>query len=247
MLLGGTDCSLLPGFFGILVQTVLFLIILLVLVVKKKLEDRQRSTRRPWSTFLLDISKQLVGNGWLHMLNLACATLLGLEQALMSPCEWYWVSIVVDTTLGCYVEYVLLTHITSALVFISGNAAEEFRSGSYRHPSTGEFQPRRYAKQLAVWLLVVSLMKVSMLGLTILFKKPLHTIASTVLRSVLGDPAAELLVVMIVTPLFMNALQCWVVDNFIRETGEAQDREAAGMQQQSLRLDLQRPGETNES
>jgi len=211
----------LPGIAGIIVQLCLFALVVLVLVVKKKWEDRGRSYSRPWLVFFLDCSKQLIGAGWVHLLNLACSEVLGEEQAethtAMGSCEWYWISIVIDDTLGVLVEYYLLPAITAFAVLTFGDRNGDFRSGNYRDPETGLFQPVRYAKQLAVWLLVVTSMKVIMLVLMLLFRHPLQGIAKFVLRPVLRNPMAELIVVMIVTPFFMNALQCWVVDNFIKD------------------------------
>mmetsp|Transcript_69267 Transcript_69267/g.202809 ORF Transcript_69267/g.202809 Transcript_69267/m.202809 type:complete len:246 (-) Transcript_69267:131-868(-) len=226
--MGTGECSLLPGFFGILVQFALFVLVCLVLVMKKKLEDRRRSSRRPWPVFCLDCSKQVIGAGWLHLLNLLSATMLGRDK-VMGACEWYWLNIVIDDTLGVYVEYLLFCYITRALRRALSGEAENFRSGSYRHSFSGEFQLERYAKQLVMWLLVVSLMKVAMLLIMVICKTPLQRFTSFALWPVLASPTAELIVVMIITPFFMNALQCWVVDNFIRYRGDEQEaaREAA--------------------
>lgn len=209
------ECSLLPGVFGISVQLALAALVCLVLLLKKKLEDRSRRTRRTWTSFFLDCSKQLVGAGWVHLLNMASSMILGMRQT-MGQCEWYLVNIFVDDTLGVFVEYLLLRRIIRLLERIVGDGADEYRSGSYHSFPGGEFQFSRYMKQLVVWLVVVTLMKVLMLVLVVLLTDPLHRVTDFFLWPLFRSPVAELLVVMIITPFFLNALQFWVVDNFIQ-------------------------------
>jgi hypothetical protein len=53
--------------------------------------------------------------------------------------------------------------------------------------------------------------------LEMLLDSPLHFISSLALGWVQDYPAAELILVMIVIPLFMNALAFWVQDNFLQK------------------------------
>lgn len=99
------DCVLFPGFFGYVVQALLALWCILVLYVKWKRESPQR----PGAIFLRDMSKQIVGGMWVHVLNILCALLL-VKRSVgpADECDWYWVNIMADTTLGVFVEYKLL-------------------------------------------------------------------------------------------------------------------------------------------
>lgn len=60
--------------------------------------------------FLMDSSKQLLGAGWIHVLNLLFAK--KLEERFQASggdeCDWYWINIVVDCTFGVAVTYLLL-------------------------------------------------------------------------------------------------------------------------------------------
>jgi len=58
--------------------------------------------------FCLDSSKQIAGAGWIHVANMFCAMILGKVAKRGDQCEWYWIEIMLDTTLGVAVEYYLL-------------------------------------------------------------------------------------------------------------------------------------------
>ena len=212
-------CSLLPGVFGILMQGLLLCCACAVLVFKKVTETRRRS----WLSFLLDASKQLAGAGWIHAMNLLFAVELHRILRAGDPCLWYWLHIIVDTTAGVAVEYGLLELLMICLRRCLGPAADEFGAGRYYEDVQGvcEFRWHRYAKQLALWLFVVSLMKLAMVGLLVALSRPLLGLGQLVLARLDGSPKAKLAVVMIVTPLIMNSFQLWLVDAFLREKKDA--------------------------
>jgi hypothetical protein len=205
------ECLVLPGLYGVLVQGLLFLCCVMTLVCKKVREGAQRT----WWEFGLDSSKQFVGAGCLHVLNLVCAEKMSPLKG-GDECEWYWINIMVDTTLGVLVEYWFLSVITRLIeTQLSPEAAAEFKTGEYY--VDGVFHIARYFKQLSVWLLVVIAMKFSMVLFMLLLNAPLLATSKFILQPFLTTPSLKLLVVMIATPLFMNSLQFWLVDNFIKK------------------------------
>ena len=208
-------CLLLPGIFGILMQGLLFCCACAVLVFKKTMETQRRS----WLSFLLDASKQLAGAGWIHVMNLLFAVQLHRLLQAGDPCVWYWLHIVIDTTVGVAVEYALLELLLICHRRCLGAAAEEFSAGQYYEEVLGiqEFRWHRYAKQLALWLAVVTLMKLTMVALLIVLRGPLLGLGQFVLDPLDSRPKAKLTVVMFVTPLIMNALQFWLVDTFLQK------------------------------
>lgn len=181
-----------PGLYGLLVQLLLFACCIGTLIAKKVVEGGERT----WFQFGLDSSKQLIGAGWIHILNLLCAELLGSQMGQGDECEWYWLNIILDTTLGVLIEYLLLRVLTDALNTVLEEGAQDFRTGSYWRG--GEFQVIMYAKQLGLWLVIVTFMKLFMVILMILLAKPL-TIAAGVCLKPFMDPLLKLLVVMIAT------------------------------------------------
>mmetsp|Transcript_61637 Transcript_61637/g.133466 ORF Transcript_61637/g.133466 Transcript_61637/m.133466 type:complete len:228 (-) Transcript_61637:349-1032(-) len=206
-------CILIPGFFGVLVQGLLLLISLGVLVYKKWREGKDRQ----WREFLLDSSKQLFGAGWIHVANLIAAAIFG-NTLQGDSCGWYWVNIVVDTTLGVAIEYGLLLGFTRALEAVTGHKGD-FKTGEYRDEE-GFFVMPKYLKQLSVWLLCVTGMKLIIVLLMFIFSDYFSRAAAFVLSPFKNDPKLKLVVVMILTPCVMNALQFWLTDNFIQKQKE---------------------------
>mmetsp|Transcript_32600 Transcript_32600/g.96834 ORF Transcript_32600/g.96834 Transcript_32600/m.96834 type:complete len:237 (-) Transcript_32600:35-745(-) len=208
-------CSLLPGAFGVFVQGLLFLISVSVLVYKKKLEERNlRVEARSWPTFMLDSSKQLVGAGWVHCLNMLCASVLGVHME-GNGCEWYWVNIMVDTTLGVGIEYVLLWALTEAFESATMDQGT-YRSGEYKDSSSGKINLSKFLSQLMVWLLCVTFMKFGVLILMLSFHSQFEQVAHGFLGAFPQSSEVQLVVVMLITPCVMNAFQFWLTDNFIK-------------------------------
>merc|ERR1719433_627883 len=130
-------------------------------------------------------------------------------------CDWYWINIMLDTTLGVGIEYFILQLLTGCLEKATRHQGI-FRSGEYRDIQ-GRFIPVKYVSQLAVWLLCVTGMKAVMVMLMIVLRPVLLAAARLFLGIFRSDPKIELVVVMIVTPCCMNALQFWLTDNFIKK------------------------------
>lgn len=207
---------ILAGDQGKIVQGVLFLFCCASLIFKYW---KNHGGRTLWE-FGLDSSKQLCGAGWIHFMNIVFAEKLEDKfKTAGDECDWYWVNIVIDTTLGTCVTYTLLlgfTHfIKSAL---PAEKAAEFESGKYKNQD-GTIHWPAYFKQIVVWLCIVSLMKASMVCLMILGHGVLLDLAQLVLGPVEREDSftLKLLAVMVVTPTVMNSLQFWVTDNIIRK------------------------------
>lgn len=209
-----SKCTLIPGFFGIFVQGLLFLSCVGILCLKKVREG----TRRTWMDFGLDSSKQIFGAGWIHVLNLVSALAFGGMEENGDPCLWYWTGIVLDDTLGTAIAYGIFRMFCRIVFMVhSPQKAREYKTGEYRDPDTGEFILRRYVKQLALWTLVITVMKSTMVFLVFLLRSEAQSAAEWCLSSVIGSPNLELVVVMVLTPFFFNGLQLCLVDQFIRK------------------------------
>ncbi|CAE7620956.1 tetA [Symbiodinium sp. CCMP2456] len=175
---------------------------------------------RDFSEFLMDSSKQLIGAAWIHLLNLLFAQKMEkhYEEAGGDECDWYWINIVVDCTLGVACTYVLLQLSTRIILATVPDQAPDFKTGEYR--VNGGIDAAKYIKQLAVWLVVVSSMKVGMVVFMAVFHTLLLAVARMTLAPFASSPNLKLLVAMIATPFCMNALQFWVTDNFIKKQGD---------------------------
>eukprot|EP00397_Hematodinium_sp_SG-2012_P017985 GEMP01018406.1.p1 GENE.GEMP01018406.1~~GEMP01018406.1.p1 ORF type:complete len:263 (+),score=38.83 GEMP01018406.1:23-811(+) len=215
-------CTVLSGPFSYLMQGILLCLVVLTLVFKKIRENRKLKSQRTWREFALDASKQAIGSGWVHILNLLFA--MSLERRLQTgdECAWYFINIVIDCTLGVFAAKLwlnLLLRIKNST--LSEERAADLEPGNYYDSAIDDevktINKGRYIKQLAMWLVVVSLMKLSMLVVMLTMCAPLQVISSFILQPVIGSPKLELIVVMCITPFLMNALQFWLFDNFLKK------------------------------
>merc|ERR1719215_2398323 len=172
---------------------------------------------RSRAEFLLDASKQFAGAGWIHVMNLGFASALNSMMSSGDECEWYFINIMVDTTLGTAVAYWLLQIANAAIKKrLSPEAAMSFQSGEYK-TEDGQIDYNKYIKQLVVWLAIVSCMKILMVVFMFLFSGPLLAFAGFILAPFLKQPWLKLVFVMVVIPLIMDGFQIWMVDNFIKK------------------------------
>eukprot|EP00929_Paragymnodinium_shiwhaense_P048783 TRINITY_DN24623_c0_g1_i2.p1 TRINITY_DN24623_c0_g1~~TRINITY_DN24623_c0_g1_i2.p1 ORF type:complete len:256 (-),score=68.29 TRINITY_DN24623_c0_g1_i2:478-1245(-) len=220
------ECMVLEGQEGKVVQGVLFFFCCGSLAFKYWRNNGGRTLQE----FALDSSKQLCGAGWIHILNLAFAEKLEAQfESTGDQCEWYWVNIVIDTTLGTCVTYSLLTLFTMSIkALLTTEQASDFDSGKYTTPD-GSFLAQKYIKQILVWLVIVSMMKMTMVGLMIVGHSFLILAAQYVLHPFEDEHGTtlKLLAVMVVTPCVMNTLQFWVTDNIIKKKEGAEIKYSA--------------------
>ena len=87
------ECKL-GGGFGVFVQFLLLLSSVGVLVFKKITENDRKRVRgekprtRTLNVYLMDCSKQLIGAGWVHVMNMVAAAFMG-NRAGGNACQWY--------------------------------------------------------------------------------------------------------------------------------------------------------------
>jgi hypothetical protein len=231
-------CVLFPGLFGLLVQLALFCICIVALVLKKLREGKERT----WFVFGLDSSKQVVGAGFVHCLNVIIAWLLP-DIMPGDACDWYWLNLMVDTTLGVFLEYLLFLSITWLMLRIFGDDATAFHSGDYYsysrlydHDGYSEmddnesyddygmdyelmFHKEIYFKQLVFWLCCISGMKLLVIVIFLYLGNIFLSIAAIFLIVVSWNPKVKLVFVMLITPGIMNVVQFWLTDAFIKKDG----------------------------
>ncbi|KAL8434064.1 hypothetical protein Efla_001536 [Eimeria flavescens] len=198
------SCELLGEFgtFGWWLQGVLGVLSFGSLLAKRKREN----PKRPWKVFLFDCSKQASGAFFIHMLNLGGAGLMAavFEQDV---CVWYWLNIMVDTTLGVYFQYLMLQ---AARRLFKGATCLEY--GNYGAP------PRWSAcfSQGLSWLVFCLMMKLAACAFMLALQGPLGASACGGLLPCCFVPPPEPTVVMVATPLVMNSVQYWLTDGFIQ-------------------------------
>lgn len=219
-----SKCRLIPGIFGLLIQLSLMGLSIGLLILKKRIEVKY--SNRTWNEFILDSSKQILGSLWLHVLNLIFAVHLHKKNLEGDSCDWYWINIIVDCTLGTYIEYILfrIIHRVVLPAFVKDPLkAREFESGFYEHQGgrIGSFSSRMYLKQLCVWLSICTSMKLIVILFMQIAADPLIDLSDIFLDRFDDNPGEKLVLVMIVTPFIFNSAQLWVVDNIIKRSERA--------------------------
>ncbi|KAI7875057.1 vacuolar membrane protein-domain-containing protein [Mucor mucedo] len=207
-----SGCKLMDGF-GIFIQLCLATTAFSTLIFKRQREQPQRPIR----IWALDVSKQLAGGIMIHSLNVVAAVFFGVdpEGEKSNPCVWYFLNILVDTTLGIGILWLLLhgfKHLVKKLAW-SG-----FQSGVYGDPPLTE-QLKKWAKQLAVYIICLMLMKIIVVSLFHLCPW-ISDFGDWVLQWTVGNYRLQVVFVMLIFPLVMNIMQFWVIDTFIKHKHE---------------------------
>jgi len=181
--------------------------------------NKDQSQVRTFMEFILDSMKQVVGIGWIYVANLFCAIFF-MNRNDLDQCTAYWLSIMIDTTLGVFIEYVLLTLIGAIIIQLGAcglvKHPDHFDRGHYRIGSTIDWS--RFVKQLAVWLVCVTLMKVVVVYI-ITHVSAVGVFAMKALGPWDGAPFNKLVLVMILTPCVMSCFQFFVTDTFLKKKG----------------------------
>jgi len=215
MILLGTpqQCNILSDWFGFFVQGLLFAFCCGSLLLKWYMEN----PRRKFKIFLLDSSKQIVGAGVIHCLNMFCAWLFAsFEDSLADECAWYWVNIMIDTTFGCIICWAILKLTEWLFGYESGNYGKGAQTGI-----DWENNPdySTWGKQIAIWCVIVSLMK----GIVVIIMyiwSPFWEWLAILCTHWIEDRYWRLMFVMIITPTLMNMFQFWVTDSFLKWQGK---------------------------
>ncbi|GAA6033285.1 hypothetical protein JCM8097_006669 [Rhodosporidiobolus ruineniae] len=194
-------CQLL-GPFALVIQAVMGLVVLGGLVLKRM---RERP-RRKWKIWLADVSKQIVGQAFVHASNVAISDLIA-NHTSDNPCSLYALNILVDTTLGVLLLYYLL-HFSTQLM-------QQYRSPTYNTGFYGTpFSLALWGEQAAVYVACLAAMK---LVVVVLFWAipQMEDLVSWALSWITNDQA-QVFVVMLVLPLVMNLFQFLTVDSFLK-------------------------------
>ncbi|RDL29958.1 uncharacterized protein BP5553_10585 [Venustampulla echinocandica] len=220
------ECRLL-GPFAIFVQGALGCLALLALVYKRWRERPQR----PMKIWSFDVSKQVVGGVLVHTANLLMSMLSSGQFSIKvdpnnarkrsvdengnyqpNPCSFYLLNLAIDTTIGIPILIFLLRIFTALFAMTPfGKPYESIESGNYGNP------PRAWwwCKQSMIYFLGLMGMKFCVL-IIFLVLPWISRIGDWALRWTEGDEALQVIFVMLVFPVIMNATQYYIIDSFIK-------------------------------
>ncbi|KAK9454550.1 vacuolar membrane protein-domain-containing protein [Dipodascopsis uninucleata] len=201
----GDECQLL-GPFALLVQGAMGALAILSLVFKRYKEH----PRRPVLIWAFDVSKQVWGACGIHILNLFLANFSSnnAEDVPTSPCNWYFLNILLDTTIGVPILWFFLALISR----IATNAGVMgIKSGEYGHPPKWSW----FFRQALIYFMGLTCMKFVVYVLLTIF--PFwDDLAQFLLSWTKGHEKTEVAFVMLVFPLIMNIVQYYLVDSIIK-------------------------------
>ncbi|PPQ92346.1 hypothetical protein CVT25_008696 [Psilocybe cyanescens] len=219
------SCQLM-GPTALIVQALMGLFVILSLVYKRHRE----TPKRPWKIWLFDVSKQILGQAFVHTANLLVSDLVSSHTS-SNACVSYFLNILIDTTFGVALIYVTLHALTN--LFTEKFHMKGFESGVYGNPPSFKY----WARQAAIYVLALTTMKAVVITFLIFF--PGIYVAGEWLLSWTwtGDgDSLQVVFVMGLFPILMNVLQFWLIDSIVKasavgpvaldvEQGSYQDRE----------------------
>lgn len=227
------ECRLM-GPFAIFVQLGLGGLALLSLVYKRWRERPQR----PVKIWFFDASKQVFGSVLVHMANIFMSLLTsgrfsikltpgvvsraaalaardggsGGEPYTPNPCSFYLLNLAIDTTIGIPI-LIFLLRIATALVSYTplGQPPESIQSGNYGRPPNAWW----WLKQSILYFCGLFGMKICVLVIFVTLPW-ISRVGDWALSWTEGNEQVQIIFVMMLFPLIMNALQYYIIDSFIK-------------------------------
>jgi hypothetical protein len=229
-------CHLLGSAFNYVIQLSLGLIALSILYFKYRRERPQRA----FSIWLKDVSKQMGGLLWGHLLNLILAMMLAGHD---DQCVPYFVNYIIDSIIGLALNLLVLWGLRwmgnryqiKCLDFGNYNSqmAESISSGdltmlsfdSRTSVKSNKWEPlKMWFKQLFVWMGIITVIKLFLFFCFIYpLREQLMEAGSKVLHGITSNDVTELMIVMIIVPLIVNICQFIVQDNCLKRKPDSLD------------------------
>ena len=208
-----SKCEMFGGF-GFLIQAILGAAAFSILIVKRYVEK----PRRPWKIWFYDVAKQIISSLVLHLFNLIISAVLSNDENDADACVWYFVTVVLDCTLGAFLSYIFMWLVDG---IVSSSELEILKTGLYYeeymegNKKCYKLKWKKYGAQLGVWLVITLIVKLILLIMLKICKLFLVNLGGFFL-SPFSNAKLRLVMVMIIFPVILNALYFWVVDNILK-------------------------------
>ncbi|KAF5333530.1 hypothetical protein D9611_002706 [Ephemerocybe angulata] len=199
------SCQLL-GPTALVVQALMGVLVILSLVYKRHREKPMR----PWRIWMFDVSKQVIGQMFVHGLNVLISGVIS-DVTEGNACVSYFLNILIDTTLGVAIIYGVLHLLTFVLSDKMG--LKGFESGVYGKPPSLKY----WLRQAAIYAVALTTMKFFVIALLVFFPG-IFKIGDWLLSWTWtgeGD-ALQVIFVMGIFPIAMNILQFWLIDSIVK-------------------------------
>ncbi|KAF3768932.1 hypothetical protein M406DRAFT_240717, partial [Cryphonectria parasitica EP155] len=136
-----------------------------------------------------------------------------------NPCSFYLLNLAIDTTLGIPILIFLLRIFTALVSYTPlGQPPESIQSGHYGNPPKAWW----WLKQSLIYFLGLFGMKFCVLVIFLMFPW-ISRVGDWALRWTEGNEKIQIIFVMMLFPLIMNALQYYIIDSFIKKAATKED------------------------
>ncbi|KAJ3223530.1 hypothetical protein HK099_001008 [Clydaea vesicula] len=189
-------------------------------IINRHVVKRQREIpKRPLLIWTLDTSKQALAACMIHFANIAISSISsyisgeeldGEGKGVANPCVWYFLNILLDTTIGVGILYFFLKMFHAIAEYYN---VQDIKSGVYGNPP----RIKAWLKQLGLFLLswfCVKVVVVISLNVFPFLSKIAELLLSPLTQS--GNTKLQVLFVMLIFPLIMNIIQAWLIDMVIK-------------------------------
>lgn len=228
----GSGCNLL-GPHGIALQVAITVVCAAAFIAVWFMEP----DRRPFLTWVFDISKQVVGAAYGKMWNIAqsiiFAKLLLMDPKQQDQCIWYFMSISVDCLfltmllwpLCNYCRPILLERYNVDIGAYNEPIGADCE-GAFASKEKGNLEPCELSRaevqawvfQLGIWLGLITTVRLFISIVLFFVQHEFYTLCDGLLTSLgLERPAERLTFVVLVFPMFADVFQIVVQDHFLKK------------------------------
>lgn len=222
------SCQLL-GPISILIQLFMGVLAVGVLLLKRNYEYPKRT----WVVWFYDLGKQVIGALCIHFLNVLISLLKSQQVCkfwVLSDhddvqCDWYFMNLLMDTTVGIPMIWVLLRLINRLMCYLNVSNIESGNyypsspaSGPYYGCASAEKRPlfTAFIKQLLVFITSLCFMKLCIYIILDYFSSAAYVFANLILSWSDPWPNFQVFLVMFVAPVTLNCFQYLCIDNIIK-------------------------------
>ncbi|KIP08330.1 hypothetical protein PHLGIDRAFT_69509, partial [Phlebiopsis gigantea 11061_1 CR5-6] len=202
------SCRLL-GPTALIVQGLMGLLVIASLVLKRHRE----TPKRPWRIWSFDVSKQIIGQMFVHGVNVLIS---GVVASLSSgnACVLYFLNILIDTTLGVAIIYIILHSLT--YLFTEKCSFQGFETGKYGTPPRFGY----WFRQLSVYVVALTTMKLLVVALFVVWPG-VFKLGEWLLTFLGPSDTAQVIFTMGVFPIIMNIVQFWIIDSIVKASAQS--------------------------
>ena len=223
-------CQLL-GPVSLVIQFLMGVLVVIVLLIKREYEH----PRRKLIVWSYDTGKQIGGSLSIHFINLSLSVIKKKRHAIIKfilfqtydadagddedeQCDWYFLNLLMDTTLGIPILWLILTLLQKILRYFK---VQNVESGNYYLVSDENEENRKphfsaFLKQLVVFITGLIVMKIFIFLILNYFEDLAYWFANLTLGWADKWPNFQVFLVMFVSPVLLNCFQYCCIDNIIK-------------------------------